>query len=69
MGAQLKMIENNFPPIFILWVERENFSGYYLNKIFSLQRKQLFIGIILVVWCVLALGVIISILEPLKKPS
>lgn len=27
MGAQLRTIANNFPPIFILLVVRENFSG------------------------------------------
>lgn len=27
MGAQLKMIENNFLPIFIMLLVRENFSG------------------------------------------
>lgn len=55
MGAQLRTTENHFPPISILLVVRK-LRGLYLNKIFSVQRKQLLVGIVLVVWCVDSLG-------------
>lgn len=68
MGAQLRTIANNFPPISVLLVVSENFSGSYLNRVFSVQRKQLLVGIGLgIVFGVLDLGVIISILEPKNK--